>query len=294
MKKKLGIIGGSGVYGIEDSIKSVWETIDTPWGKPSDQVLTLSFKNNDICFIPRHGRKHTISPLNINSRANIDALKQKGVTDIISISAVGSLKEELPPGIFVLVDQFIDTTTGREKTFFDEEIIAHVSMAHPTNNNLVSLCCRSLENQHLHYKKGATYVAIDGPHFSSKAESRLYKSWGGDIIGMTNMPEAKLAKEAEIRYCTVGMVTDYDSWKLEDEHVDINSILKTLSENTILAKKMIKDIINNFDLSSDENDETHKCLDTAIITPRDKMTEKTMNKLKTVAGRVLFSNDLKQ
>jgi 5'-methylthioadenosine phosphorylase len=292
LKKKLGIIGGSGLYDLDESIKPIWETIDTPWGKPSDQVLTLKFMTHDICFIPRHGRNHTISPSNINYRANIDALKQKGVTDIISISAVGSLKEELSPGYFVLVDQFIDMTTHRKKTFYDEEVIAHVSMAHPTSIDLIELCCKSLKKQNIKYKKGATYVAIEGPHFSSKAESNLYKSWGADIIGMTNMPEAKLAKEAEMRYCTVGMVTDYDSWRFKDDHIDIDSILKTLSGNTILAKKMVKDIIDNLDLSVNGNDDTHRCLDTAIITPRDKMTEKTMNKLKTVAGRVLFNKNL--
>ena len=160
MKKKLGIIGGSGLYDIDDSIKSIWETIDTPWGKPSDQVLTLKFKTHDICFIPRHGRDHTISPSNINYRANIDALKQKGVTDIISISAVGSLREELSPGCFVLVDQFIDLTTDRKKTFYDEEIIAHVSMAHPTSMDLNELWCKSLKKQKIKDKKGAKYGAI--------------------------------------------------------------------------------------------------------------------------------------
>ena len=291
MKKKLGIIGGSGLYEIDGFSESSWETIKTPWGNPSDQILNLKFNDQEVCFMPRHGRGHTVSPSNINFRANIDALKQKGVTDIISVSAVGSLKDELPPGKFVLIDQFIDRTYARTNTFFDEEIVAHVSMAQPTSNDLTRLCSSALDRLKVDYQPGGVYLAMEGPQFSSKAESILYKSWGVDVIGMTNMPEAKLAKEAEIRYCTVAMVTDFDCWHPNHDHVDIDMIIKVLKDNAGKAKSMIKDIISNFEFTVHENDDTHKCLDTAIITAPDKMTEKTKNKLKTIAGRVLFSKN---
>ena len=291
MKKKLGIIGGSGLYEIDGFSESSWETIKTPWGNPSDQILNLKFNDQEVCFMPRHGRGHTVSPSNINFRANIDALKQKGVTDIISVSAEGSLKDELPPGKFVLIDQFIDRTYARTNTFFDEEIVAHVSMAQPTSNDLTRLCSSALDRLKVDYQHGGLYLAMEGPQFSSKAESILYKSWGVDVIGMTNMPEAKLAKEAEIRYCTVAMVTDFDCWHPNHDHVDIDMIIKVLKDNAGKAKSMIKDIINNFEFTVHENDDTHKCLDTAIITAPDKMTEKTKNKLKTIAGRVLFSKN---
>ena len=291
MKKKLGIIGGSGLYEIDGFSESSWETIKTPWGNPSDQILNLKFNDQEVCFMPRHGRGHTVSPSNINFRANIDALKQKGVTDIISVSAVGSLKDELPPGKFVLIDQFIDRTYARINTFFDEEIVAHVSMAQPTSNDLTRLCSSALDRLKVDYQHGGLYLAMEGPQFSSKAESILYKSWGVDVIGMTNMPEAKLAKEAEIRYCTVAMVTDFDCWHPNHDHVDIDMIIKVLKDNAGKAKSMIKDIISNFEFTVHENDDTHKCLDTAIITAPDKMTEKTKNKLKTIAGRVLFSKN---
>jgi len=291
LKKKLGIIGGSGLYEIDGSSESTWETINTPWGNPSDQILNLKFNDQEVYFMPRHGRGHTVSPSNINFRANIDALKQKGVTDIISVSAVGSLKEELPPGKFVLIDQFIDRTYARTNTFFDEEIVAHVSMAQPTSNDLIRLCGSALDRLKVDYQSGGIYLAMEGPQFSSKAESNLYKSWGVDVIGMTNMPEAKLAKEAEIRYCTVAMVTDFDCWHPSHDHVDIDMIIKVLQDNAGKARSMIKDIINNFEFIVNENDDTHKCLDTAIITAPDKMTEKTKNKLKTIAGRVLFSKN---
>ena len=289
--KKLGVIGGSGLYEIDGSSESKWETITTPWGNPSDQILTLKFDNQEVCFIPRHGRGHVISPSNINFRANIDALKQKGVTDIISISAVGSLKEELPPGKFVLIDQFIDRTFARTKTFFDDEIVAHVSMAQPTSTNLIELCGSALNKLEVDYQKGGTYLAMEGPQFSSRTESNLYRQWDIDVIGMTNMPEAKLAKEAEIRYCTVAMVTDFDCWHPNHDHVDIDMIIKVLTDNAGKAKDMLKDIIQNFEFTLDKNDNTHMCLDTAIITDPTMMTKKTKNKLKTIAGRVLFPNN---
>ena len=287
-KHKLGIIGGSGLYDIDGAIAPKWETISTPWGEPSDQVLDFKYDKKSICFLPRHGRKHTIQPSNINFRANIDALKQKGVTDIISVSAVGSLKEELSPGTFVLIDQFIDRTFARTKTFFDDEIVAHVSMAQPTCPDLIDLCEKSLKETNIQYQKGGTYLAMEGPQFSTRAESNLYRKWDVDVIGMTNMPEAKLAREAEIRYSTVAMVTDYDCWHPEHEHVDIEMVIKVLLDNADKAKNMLKHIIKNYDLDINPNDDTNRCLDTAIITSPEFMSKETKNKLKNIAGRVLF------
>ena len=287
-KHRLGIIGGSGLYDIDGAIAPKWETISTPWGEPSDQVLDFEYDKKSICFLPRHGRKHTIQPSNINFRANIDALKQKGVTDIISVSAVGSLKEELSPGTFVLIDQFIDRTFARTKTFFDDEIVAHVSMAQPTCPDLIDLCEKSLKETNIQYQKGGTYLAMEGPQFSTRAESNLYRKWDVDVIGMTNMPEAKLAREAEIRYSTVAMVTDYDCWHPEHEHVDIEMVIKVLLDNADKAKNMLKHIIKNYELEINPNDDTNRCLDTAIITSPEFMSKETKNKLKNIAGRVLF------
>ena len=211
-KRKLGIIGGSGLYQMEGFEKTKWKKINTPWGNPSDEILLASIGEEEICFIPRHARGHKINPTNINFRANIDAMKQLGVTDIVSVSAVGSLKENLEPGKFVIVDQFIDRTFSRVKTFFNEEIVAHVSMAKPTCLGLSKCCEVALKKLNISHQFGGTYVVMEGPQFSTLAESNLYRSWGADVIGMTNMPEAKLAREAEIRYCTVAMVTDYDCW----------------------------------------------------------------------------------
>ena len=205
---KLAIIGGSGLYDVEEFKERELISLDTPWGKPSDEILKTKYNNNEVYFLPRHGRGHFISPTKINFRANIDALKQLGVTDIVSVSAVGSLKENLAPGKFVIVDQFIDRTFAREKTFFEDEIVAHVSMAHPTSNGLMNACEDSLKKSNIDYQRNGTYVVMEGPQFSSLAESNLYRSWHADVIGMTNMPEAKLAREAEIGYASVSMVTD--------------------------------------------------------------------------------------
>ena len=202
---KLAIIGGSGLYDVEEFKDREMLSIDTAWGKPSDQILKTKYNNNEVYFLPRHGRGHFISPSKINFRANIDALKQLGVTDIVSISAVGSLKEDHSPGKFVIVDQFIDRTFARNKTFFDDEIVAHVSMAHPTSNGLMNACEEAIKSENINYQRGGTYVVMEGPQFSTLAESNLYRSWKADVIGMTNMPEAKLAREAEIRYASVTM-----------------------------------------------------------------------------------------
>ena len=286
-KRKLGIIGGSGLYKMEGFEKAKWKKVNTPWGKPSDEILMAKLDKEEICFIPRHSRGHTISPTNINFRANIDALKQMGVTDIISVSAVGSLKENLEPGKFVIVDQFIDRTFSRIKTFFNDEIVAHVSMAHPTSKGLSNCCEAALKKLDIKHQVGGTYIVMEGPQFSTLAESNLYRAWGADVIGMTNMPEAKLAREAEIRYASVSMVTDYDCWHPDHENVDVQKVIKVLLGNAAKAKNMIKNLIENFENHIDPKDPTNNCLDVAIITAPEKRTKKTIDKLKTVAGRVL-------
>ncbi|MDC6465150.1 S-methyl-5'-thioadenosine phosphorylase [Pelagibacteraceae bacterium] len=286
-KNKLAIIGGSGLYEIEGLENPEWKLITTPWGKPSDKILNFKYKGKEVCFLPRHARGHIILPSNINFRANIDALKQLGVTDIISVSAVGSLKEDLPPGKFVVVDQFIDRTFARKKTFFDEDIVAHVSMAHPTSNGLMNACEEAIKKEKIDYQRGGTYIVMEGPQFSTLAESNLYRSWKADVIGMTNMPEAKLAREAEIRYASVSMVTDYDCWHPDHENVDVQTVIKVLLGNAAKAKSMVKNIIENFEDHIDSKDPTNNCLDVAIITAPEKRSKKTIDKLKTVAGRVL-------
>ena len=286
-KRKLGIIGGSGLYKMEGFQKTKWKKVKTSWGNPSDEILIAQFDKEEICFIPRHARGHKINPTNINFRANIDALKQLGVTDIISVSAVGSLKENLEPGRFVIVDQFIDRTFARSKTFFDEEIVAHVSMAKPTSPGLSDCCEDSLKKLNIKYQRGGTYVVMEGPQFSTLAESNLYRSWNADVIGMTNMPEAKLAREAEIRYCTVAMVTDYDCWHPDHEEVDVAMVIQTLMKNASNAQNMIKEVIKTFKNFSVDKDPTNNCLDTAIITDPKLRTKKTIKKLNYIAGRVL-------
>ena len=284
---KLAIIGGSGLYDVEEFREREFLKIDTPWGKPSDDILKTKYNNKEVYFLPRHGRGHQISPSKINFRANIDALKQLGVTDIVSVSAVGSLKEDLSPGKFVIVDQFIDTTFARNKTFFDDEIVAHVSMAHPTSNGLMNSCEEAIKKEKIEYQKGGTYIVMEGPQFSTLAESKLYRSWNAEVIGMTNMPEAKLAREAEIKYASVSMVTDFDCWHPDHENVDVQQVIKVLLGNAEKAKKMIKNLIDNFEDHIDPNDPTNNCLDVAIITAPEKRTQKTIDKLKTVAGRAL-------
>ena len=286
-KRKLGIIGGSGLYKMEGFEKSKWKKINTPWGKPSDEILLASLEKEEICFIPRHSRGHIINPTNINFRANIDAMKQLGVTDIISVSAVGSLKEDLEPGKFVIVDQFIDRTFSRVKTFFDEEIVAHVSMAKPTSAGLSNCCEAALKRLNIAHQVGGTYVVMEGPQFSTLAESNLYRTWGADVIGMTNMPEAKLAREAEIRYSTVAMVTDYDCWHPDHDEVDVSMVIQTLMKNAANAQNMIKEIIKTFKEHSVEKDPANDCLDVAIITDPKLRSKKTIKKLKNIAGRVL-------
>ena len=288
MKRKLGIFGGSGLYKIEGFSSVKWKKVNSSWGKPSDKVMIAKLGKEEICFIPRHSRGHSINPTNINFRANIDAMKQLGVTDIISVSAVGSLKESLNPGKFVIVDQFIDRTFSRVKTFFDEEIVAHVSMAKPTSPGLSDCCVSALKKMNIKHQKGGVYVVMEGPQFSTLAESNLYRSWNADVIGMTNMPEAKLAREAEIRYCTVAMVTDYDCWHPDHDEVDVSIVIKTLQQNAANAQNMIKEVIKTFKNFSIDKDPANNCLDVAIITSPKLRTKKTIKKLKSIAGRVLY------
>ena len=289
-KRKLGIIGGSGLYKMEGFEKTKWKKIKTAWGEPSDEILIAKLEKEEICFIPRHSRGHKINPSNINFRANIDAFKQLGVTDIVSVSAVGSLKEELEPGKFVIIDQFIDRTFSRINTFFAEEIVAHVSMAKPTSYGLSDCCEAALKKLNIKNQRGGTYVVMEGPQFSTLAESNLYRSWGADVIGMTNMPEAKLAREAEIRYCTVAMVTDYDCWHPDHEEVDVSIVIQTLMKNAANAQNMIKEVIKTFKDFSIDKDPANNCLDVAIITDPKLRSKKTKKKLSHIAGRVLKNN----
>ena len=289
-KDDMGVIASAlaaEIYELDILKKSEWVSIDTPWGKPSDDILSCEIEGKHIYFLPRHNRLHNISPSNINYLANIYALKSLGVTDIISVSAVGSLKEDLVPGKFVIVDQFIDRTYLRKKTFFDDDFVAHVPMGHPTSSNLMNICEKSLMESDIDYQKGGTYVTMEGPQFSTLAESLLYRSWQADVIGMTNMPEAKLAREAEIRYASVSMVTDYDCWHPDHENVDVQSVIKVLLSNAQNAKNMVKAIIENFEDHIDPKDPATNCLDVAIITDPKKRSKKIIKKLKTIAGRVL-------
>ena len=284
---KLGIIGGSGLYNMEGLEDSKWIKVNTPWGSPSDEILQAKLKGKEIFFLPRHGREHKINPSNINFRANIDALKQLGVTDILSMSAVGSLKENLEPGKFVIIDQFIDRTFARVKTFFDKEIVAHVSMAKPTSPGLMKTCEKVLKKLNIPFQKGGTYLVMEGPQFSTLAESNLYRSWGLDVIGMTNMPEAKLAREAEIRYATVAMVTDFDCWHPDHEAVSVEQVIKTLLSNAEKAKKVVAEVLMSFEEDIDAKDPANHCLDVAIITDKKVWTKETIKNLSNIAGRVL-------
>ncbi len=286
-KAVLGIIGGSGIYDI-DMDDARWETIGSSWGEPSDQVRRGSIGDTPIVFLPRHGRGHRYSPSTINYRANIDVLKRAGVTDVLSISAVGSLREDLAPGTFVLVDQFIDRTFAREKSFFGAGCVAHVSLANPISPALQAQAERALIAEGIGYAKGGCYVVMEGPQFSTLAESRLYRSWSASVIGMTNMPEAKLAREAELCYCTAAMVTDYDCWHSEHGEVDVAKVIVVLRQNADSAKRFVTRLARDFPkdhapcpIGSD------RALDGAIMTAPDFRDPALVARLNAVAGRVL-------
>ena len=283
----LGIIGGSGVYDIEME-NARWETVASPWGEASDQVRRGEIGGLPMVFLPRHGRGHVYSPSTINYRANIDVMKRMGVTDLLSLSAVGSLREELPPGSFVLVDQFIDRTFAREKSFFGTGCVGHVPFAHPVSPALQDVVQEALRLEDIPHSRGGTYVVMEGPQFSTLAESHLYRSWGASVIGMTNMPEAKLAREAEISYCTIAMVTDYDSWHDEHGTVDVAKVVAVMQANSGNARRLVTRIAREFPrnhppcpVGSD------RALDFAIMTAPDKRDPALVKKLDAVAGRVL-------
>ncbi len=285
-KPYLGIIGGSGIYDLDDIVNPKWLTITSAYGKPSDNILTGIVNGIKIAFLPRHGKNHNLLPSNINYRANIDCLKSLGVTDIISLSAVGSLKESLKPGDFVIVDQFIDRTYARKKTFFDDGIVAHVSLAKPVSEQLTKIILKSAPNNINIHKKG-TYLAMEGPQFSTLAESNLYRSWNCDVIGMTNMPEAKLAREAEIAYATIAMVTDYDCWHPDHDAVTVDNIIKVLNNNASNAKSLVLNILKHIAKNDwDWNDPAYFALEDAIITPVEARPQETLLKLKNILKRL--------
>jgi len=284
----LGIIGGSGVYDMAGLENARWERVPSPWGEASDELHFGTLSGVDMVFLPRHGRGHIQSPTTINYRANIDALKRAGCTDIISLSACGSFREDLPPGTFVMADQFIDRTHNREKTFFGAGLVAHVSMGHPVCPKLQAALIEACAEEKIPHAKGGTYLAMEGPQFSTLAESNLYRSWGCSVIGMTAMPEAKLAREAELPYAIVAMVTDYDCWHPDHDHVTVEQVVKVLTDNAETARNLVRRVAPKLGperTPSPLGIET--TLDTAIITAPEKRDAKLFAKLDAVAGRVL-------
>ena len=287
-KPILGIIGGSGVYEIDGLKNKQWKKVPSSFGEPSDELLFGELSGQKMVFLPRHGRGHRIPPSEINYRANIDALKRAGVTDLISVSAVGSLKEELKPGMFVIVDQFIDRTFARKKSFFSSGLVAHVSMANPVCNRLGNHIQSTAKSIGIEVVRGGIYIAMEGPQFSSIAESELYRSWGCDVVGMTNMPEAKLAREAEICYVSVAMVTDYDCWHTEHENVSVDAMIKVLNNNADNARSLVKSASSV--IFSDHSSSECDCkfsLENAIITSPEVRDKELVKKLNAVAGRLL-------
>ena len=287
-KSVLGIVGGSGVYDLPGLTNKKSRRVVTPWGEASDDLQFGELDGLSIVFLPRHGRGHHLSPSHINYRANIDALKRAGVTDLISVSACGSFREELNPGTFVLVDQFIDRTIAREKSFFGDGCVAHVSMADPVSPLLLARLEAAAKEEGISHQSGGTYLAMEGPQFSSRAESNLYRQWNCDVIGMTNMPEAKLAREAEICYATVAMVTDYDCWHTEHQDVDVAELLRVLGDNVAKAKRLITRVAQNFPREHEPCPiGSDRALDMAILTTSGARNPALMEKLDAVAGRVL-------
>jgi 5'-methylthioadenosine phosphorylase len=287
VKSVLGIIGGSGVYDIAmDNAR--WQRMDTPWGSPSDELRLGEIHGLPVVFLPRHGRGHYYSPSSINYRANIDALKQLGVTDLVSLSAVGSLKAELPPGTFVLPDQFIDKTYKRETSFFGTGCVAHVPFGEPVSPLLLDAAESALTAEGIPYQRGGTLVVMEGPQFSTLAESELHRSWGASLIGMTAMPEAKLAREAEICYCNVAMVTDFDAWHPHHDAVDVGQVVEVMKGNVALAKRFVvrlaQSLPREHQLCPAGSD---RALDFAIMTAPEKRDATVLKALDTVAGRVL-------
>ena len=286
---KIGVIGGSGLYDIAGLEGAEWKRVQSPWGDPSDAILTGTLDGVEMAFLPRHGRGHVHSPSTVPYRANIDCLKRLGVTDVISVSACGSFREEMAPGDFVLVDQFIDRTFARESTFFGSGCVAHVSVAHPTCPRLADACENAARASGIRVHRGGTYLAMEGPQFSTLAESRMYRDhWGCDVIGMTNMPEAKLAREAEMCYASVAMITDYDSWHPDHGEVDVTAIIATLMGNADKARGLVARLPEL--LGADRQPCPARCdraLDHAILTAPDARDPQLVAKLDAVAGRLL-------
>ena len=288
LKPILGVIGGSGVYEIDGLKNKQWKKVNSSFGEPSDELLFGELNGHQMVFLPRHGRGHVIPPSEVNYRANIDALKRSGVSEILSVSAVGSLREDLKPGMFVIVDQFIDRTIARQKSFFGQGLVAHVSMANPVCHRLGNHVESSAKDIGINVVRGGTYIAMEGPQFSSIAESELYRSWGCDVVGMTNMPEAKLAKEAEMCYVSVAMVTDYDCWHAEHDNVSVDAMIKVLMANAEKAKSLVENASSV--IVSDQSSNQCDCkfsLENAIITAPDSRDQGLIKKLDAVAGRLL-------
>ncbi|MEA3051350.1 MAG: 5-methylthioadenosine phosphorylase [Sphingomonadales bacterium] len=282
----IGILGGSGLYAMDSLEEAQWIAVDTPWGAPSDELLVGRLHGTRFAFLPRHGRGHPIPPSHVNARANIDALKRAGCTDIVAISAVGSLREPLAPGRFVLVDQFIDRTFAREKSFFGPGLVAHVSMADPVCPRLSGLLTAAARAAGADIALGGNYLAMEGPQFSSRAESELYRGWGCDVIGMTAMPEAKLAREAELPYALVGMVTDYDCWRQGEEAVEVAAIVAQLTANAGTARRMVEELAKSLP-GERAPSPIDTALDSAIITAPEARDPAMLAKLDAVCGRVL-------
>jgi 5'-methylthioadenosine phosphorylase len=282
----IGIIGGSGLYAIDGLEDAEWRRVDTPWGPPSDELLFGRIGKVNLVFLPRHGRGHAIPPSELNFRANVDALKRSGVTDILAISSIGSLEEELPPGHFVVVDQFIDRTVHRASSFFGTGMVAHVSMAYPVCERLSGFAAAAVEAAGGKVATGATYLAMEGPQFSTRAESLLYRDWGADVIGMTAMPEAKLAREAELPYALIGMVTDYDCWRESEAPVEVAEVIAQMHKNGEVARRTVEAFVNALpDQRTPSPIDT--CLDVALITDPAKRDPALLAKLDAVAGRAL-------
>ncbi len=282
----IGVIGGSGLYAVDGIEDGRWQTVETPWGEPSDAIYTGRIGHVGVAFLPRHGRGHRISPSALNARANIDALKRLGVTDVLAVSSVGSLVEQRPPGSFTVVDQFIDRTKGRPSSFFGTGLVAHVSMADPVCPRLSRYAADAARPAGAQVDDRGTYLAIEGPQFSTRAESRLYRQWGCDVIGMTAMPEAKLAREAELPYALVGMVTDYDCWREDEAGVDVAQVVAQLGANAAKARAMVMALLRSLPVER-EASPIDTCLDSAIITARDARDVALVAKLDAVAGRAL-------
>jgi 5'-methylthioadenosine phosphorylase len=284
----IGIVGGSGLYDIPGLTDKVWRQVPTPWGQPSDALLFGRLGNVACVFLPRHGRGHPLSPSHLNYRANIDALKRSGVTDVISLSAVGSLRADLPPGHFVIVDQFIDRSFAREKSFFGDGIVAHVAMANPVCARLGTALEGAARRLGLKVSRGGTYLVMEGPQFSTRAESDLYRQWGANVIGMTNMPEAKLAREAELCYATVAMVTDFDCWHPEHDHVTVEAVVKVLLDNAEHASALVAEAVPALGAPRPPCPcGCNRALDNAIITATHMRDPAAVARLDAVAGRVL-------